>query len=130
MTSNQNYNLYAERLLPYTITTEPTENTDYPSTMQPSSLFSGKSDCSVYVIISATTSMVTTLIVICAVYYLVHLRNKCKTVYLDEVSSLSLSLSSSSSSSSQSSSLSTAYSIDIERGNELFWFEDVYNGDT
>lgn len=70
--------------------------------------------------------MVTTLIVICAVYYLVHIRNKYKTVYLDEIASVS-----SLSSSSQSSSLSTtSHSIDLERGYELFWFEDVYNGDT
>jgi hypothetical protein len=62
--------------------------------------------------ISAVTSVVTTLCVIFAAYYLVQVRNRCKAKYLRG---------------EESSYVSSSISSDMETGtDELFWFEDVY----
>lgn len=120
------YKAFAERLLLYNITSEPTESTfpilSYVPTAYPTLISylptTPVSDCnmSTYVIISAATSVFTTLCVIFTAYYL---REKCKAKYLGSVGSSVSSLTSESISS---------HIVDMEPGNtdELFWFEDVY----
>ena len=123
------YKLFAERLLLYNITSEPTESS-FPILSQSPTVLSYlptlripilTSDCNVndYIAISAATSVFTTLFVIFAAYYYGKIRERCKARYLDDIA---YPVSSSSSESTSS------HTIDLEPGmaNELFWFEDVY----
>jgi hypothetical protein len=126
------YKLFAERLLLYNITSEPTELT-VPILSQSPTVLSYlptlripilTPDCNVndYIAISAATSVFTTLFVILAAYYYGKILERCKARYLDDIAYPV--------SSSSSESISS-HIIDLEPGmeNELFWFEDVYNVD-
>ena len=132
--SDTKYKLFAERLLLYNITSEPTELSvpilsqsptvlSYLPTSQPVRIPIVISDCNVntYVAISVATSVFTTLCVIFAAYYL---RERCKSRYLRDIASSSSSMSSSSS--SHVIDIESVISEDVD---ELFWFEDVYNVD-
>jgi len=127
---NTQYKLFAERLLLYNITAEPTELTvpilSYLPTAIPSIKYElpvviPNCDIKSYIIISVVTSVFTTLCLVFAAHYL---RERCKSRYLDDIASAS-SVSSSSFESNPS------HIIDLEPGmaDELFWFEDVYNVD-
>lgn len=108
------YKIFAEELLLYDITSEPTESpTPLPYVSQPPTTLTPL-DCNIhiYVIITAATSIFTTLCVIFTAYYL---REKCRSKYLNDIASSSFS------------SLSS-HVIDMESDNsdEILWFEDVY----
>jgi len=149
------YKLFAERLLLYNITSEPTESSfpilsqsptvlSYLPTSLPVSIPIVTPDCNVnaYIAISAATSVFTTLFVIIAAYYCGKIRERCKARYLDDIA-YPVSSSSSESNSFELSSpeldcippasrpeyfSTSSHIIDLEPGmaNELFWFEDVY----
>jgi len=125
------YKLFAERILLYNITSEPTESpTPLPFLSQtPTSTPVAISDCNIkiYVLISAATSIFTTLCVVFAGYYLVRIRQRCKVDCIGFTTSIGV-FKRCDGASNENVESSSSHAIDVEPMNsdEIFWFEDVY----